>query len=306
MNVFELGEALCAAKTASVLRELRLYEANASFEPRAAPTVRALLAHAKELGLLKENSQPSAKLGQPVRYAELLVEHANTVAEDPVGFQWLVRGLDHLQPVISGAVLAEEALFPRNDFSLAARLYAESAVFSFFSRFAVARTVELAPGRVFELGAGTGTTARAIRERLPRCEYLFTDLSPLLAREGRVLDMDSPDWNVGEHDLALALNVVHLSADPRAVLQRLHASLRPGGTLLLGELSPPHEGKPFPLMDFTFGLLPSFRAKAEAPLQSASTWQRLLRDVGFEALEFHPLARSQSVHFGGVHVARRP
>lgn len=314
-TVIELGEALCAAKCAALVRDLRLFDPTTVIDPRANVVRERLLSYAVELGLLKDGRRvPTAKLGAVKPYAELLVQQRAVLDEDPIGFAWLVRSLDALQPVLVGSLLAEEALFPRNDFSLASQLYSDSLVFSFFSK----RAVELAKGpRVLEVGAGTGGTARELLKDAGVHEYVFTELSPLLLAQAQkslvdprlrfqVLDLDAREWDVGSgFDVALALNVLHLAQDVSAALAHLHSVLRPGGVLLLGEVSRPEPGKTFPFMDFTFGLLPSFHEKGR--LLDVPTWHGLLAQAGFHEVTFWPLDRGEGspVNFGGLSVARK-
>ncbi|MDP1823663.1 MAG: class I SAM-dependent methyltransferase [Archangium sp.] len=316
-RLLAIYDELCAAKCTALVRDLRLFEVKV--DPRAQSVADRLVALALELGVLRESGGrrlPTARLAKAVRYGELLAQSAAELARDPIGFQWLLRGLDALHPVLAGSVLAEEALFPRNDFSLVGKLYSESLIFSFYSRLTARLACEAKPRRVFELGAGTGGTAKSVLDGTS-AHLLFTDLSPLLLEQARgslqfgerlgfqVLDMDQERWDVTPgFDVAIALNVVHLAKDVPAVLSRLRHALAPGGTLLLGEVSPPEEGTCFPFMDFTFGLLPSFSGRLLGPAQ----WQGHLKTAGFEAVAFFPLTRSDapgSTNYGGVYRARR-
>lgn len=317
-EILELAQRLCVAKCAAVLRDLRVFEAPA--DARAASVATSVIELGLEAGLLRRTATrvvPTAKLAQAAPYGELLVEHANTVQRDVVAFRWLTRALDALPSVLVGAVLAEEALFPRNDFSLVSDLYAKSSVFSFFSKVTVDLLAKQGPLRVLEVGGGTGSTARAVLEQNEQLSYHFTDVAPLFVERARtslgerctsqVLDLDAETWTPEPgFDAVVALNVLHLAKDEERVLSRLRSLMSPGGMLILGEVSPPGEG-PFPLMELTFGLLPSFRAKGGSPLESPARWQALLTSAGFTDLRSLPLTlEQQGENLGGVTLAFAP
>ncbi len=294
--ILTLASDLCLARVAAVLR------ARPVVDPRAAGVHGAMLRFAAAEGLLRDG-RPTAKLALPRPYAERLVMDA-TWRADPVAFAWLVRALDGLEDTLRGSRLAEDVLFPGGDFDLARRLYAESPLFSGYAKLAFAALT--GAREVLELGAGTGATG--VLEHASVARYVFTDVSPRLVaarpadpREtARVLDIDQ-DWDVDPVDAVVAVNVLHLAADPLAVLRRARRSLRPGGAVVLGEISPP--GGPFPLVELTFGQLPSFwRHRPEGPLRAPADWRALLSAAGFGPPTFTP-HRVDGVELGGVFVA---
>lgn len=342
-DVIALCDTLAASRCISLVRDLRLFEVSpvtslpAGIDPRAAAVSESLVAHAVQLGALRElangRRMPTARMAGAYRFGELLVENMDVVALDPIGFRWLLRGLDALPSVLVGSVLAEEALFPRADFGLVGDLYAESLIFSYYSRLTEALVRAATPPltrplRILELGAGTGATARRVLEGVAadRVRYVFTDISPLLLSQAQaalgprfgdrvsfeILEIEAHPWSVGSgFDVVIAQNVLHLASDVGAVLGRVHGAVAPGGTLVLSEVSPPDGGRAFPLMDYTFGLLPSFRARSggASPLLSPEAWQEHMNRAGFVQCRFLPLTRNAtaaSPNYGGVHVARKP
>jgi len=96
--------------------------------------------------------------------------------------------------------------------------------------------------RVLEIGCGTGSTALELADRVSH--YFGTDISPnmIAIAQGKqtgdtpphldfaVLNADAP--LPGEHDVILALNLLHLLPDLEGVLARIHTALPPGGTLI--------------------------------------------------------------------------
>ncbi|MBX2801430.1 MAG: class I SAM-dependent methyltransferase [Myxococcales bacterium] len=319
-EVLELAESLCAAAVARVLRHLGPLPPDGSLPeavtPRAQGAYGALVRFAVARGLLRAGSlTPRAALLAHAPYAEQLVTRAEVVAADPVAFRWLCRALDHLEDVLRGAVLAEAALFPEGDFTLAGQVYADSPLFGWFGTKALQLLPTLGDApRVLELGAGTGSTAQAVIEQGLVASYLFTDVSDVLVAQAqarirhravtfRVLDVDADDALPGPVDGVMALNVLHLSRDPEAVLDRIRRALVPGGFVLLGEVCGPEPGAAFPLMELTFGLLPSLwrHAGPAGPLRPVQAWSAMLTERGFGDVQVHPAPH----RIGGVIVARR-
>lgn len=101
--------------------------------------------------------------------------------------------------------------------------------------------VPAAPGRVLELGIGTGETARRLLERWPDAEITGLDSSPEMVFRARELDIDVrlarmedplPD---GPWDLVIAvLSVHHLpAAGKRDLFRRVREQ---AGALVLGDV----------------------------------------------------------------------
>ena len=310
--------AWCVARVSMVLRELNLFESLDRVDPRARRLAESVLAVGLDEGLLKRSASgrlvPTAKLAMPAKYAEWLLEQRAVADFDPIGTRWLARCLDALPLVLTGALLPEEALFPRNDFELALGLYAESRVFSFFTSRALEAALRLKPAQVLELGSGTGAFAKPFIARAPGVGFQFTDVSALLVDRAKphfgadrcaVLDLDSDaPWPGQAPDLVVALNVLHLSRDIDVALERIGQRLKPGGSLVLGEISAPDPSRPFALMELTFGQLPSFWARP-APLDTEDGWKTRLTKAGFRVVTFEPLEAGEGRNLGGVYVASR-
>jgi SAM-dependent methyltransferase len=108
------------------------------------------------------------------------------------------------------------------------------------------------PGRILDLGSGTGTGALALARRFGEAEVIALDLSaPLLERlrdKARRLgvadrirtvqaDLDET-WPAvgGAVDLVWASSSLHHLADPDRVLSEVFGAIRPGGLLAVAEL----------------------------------------------------------------------
>ena len=170
------------------------------------------------------------------------------------------------------------------------------------------------PGmRILEVGAGTGGTTAPVLESLGSSRgadgsggcrfghYDFTDISPSffeqaraklarLAPPGRVsyrvLDIaqsgTDQGFAAGSYDAVVAANVLHATRSLQATLAHVWALLRPGGRLLLYEVSDPAAVGP----GFCFGLFPGWwlahePERAASPLLSVDGWRRHLRSAGF-------------------------
>jgi acyl transferase domain-containing protein/NADPH:quinone reductase-like Zn-dependent oxidoreductase/acyl carrier protein len=155
--------------------------------------------------------------------------------------------------------------------------------------------------RVLEVGGGTGGLTVNVLPVLPadRCQYVFTDVSPVFTRtarerfahydfvEYRTLDLDSDpeDQGIvpGSFDLILASDVLHATADLRKTLLYLQDALAPGGLLAVIEAVPGSRW-----LDLTFGLTDgwwSFRdlqLRPGGPLLPPSRWEDLLRSADYD------------------------
>lgn len=100
---------------------------------------------------------------------------------------------------------------------------------------------------VADLGSGSGWVALEVARRNPRARVVAVDRDPALQEWARtyaagvrtrgalrheVADLATWDPGPGSLDAALALFALGCLAEPLAVLERIHAALRPGGLLI--------------------------------------------------------------------------
>src|SRR5439155_16529042 len=135
-----------------------------------------------------------------------------------------------------------------------------------------------------EVGAGTGGTSAAVLAALDnagrggaRIEYLYTDISPAFVRHGlehfgasypfaafRTLDITrdvvAQGFAAGTCDVVLAANALHAVPDLGAALAQARLLLRPGGVLVLYEMTAVHD-----FVTLTFGLLDGWWHFTDAP-----------------------------------------
>lgn len=99
---------------------------------------------------------------------------------------------------------------------------------------------------VVDLGAGTGTGSRLLRERFPEATVIAVDNDPemlgLLQSQGFsavAADLDEGFPQISEQpiDLVWAASSLHHVADPAQLLSGIRHGLAPGGTLVVVELA---------------------------------------------------------------------
>ncbi|MGV2921591.1 amino acid adenylation domain-containing protein, partial [Streptomyces alfalfae] len=217
--------------------------------------------------------------------------------------------------VLRGETGATEIMFPNASMDLVQDFYRGNPLTDSLNELvaeavtdhARQRVDELAAGErllVVEFGAGTGATTERVLPALAtwadRAEYVFTDISPqfLDSAEQRFgtrhpftrfrtlnleRDLAEQGYTPGSVDIVVATNVVHATGDLRATLRKARELLRPGGRLVLNELTAIRSS-----ITVTGGVLDGWWAFTDealrikdAPLATAQTWQRLLLEEGF-------------------------
>jgi 3-oxoacyl-(acyl-carrier-protein) synthase/thioesterase domain-containing protein/SAM-dependent methyltransferase/acyl carrier protein len=220
--------------------------------------------------------------------------------------------------ILTGRRAATEVMFPGGSVELVEDAYRTNPASAFFNRVLaddlvarLRRRAESGPGdapRILEIGAGTGATSAVVLDTLRSAkvavrEYRYTDVSraflhhadrsfgpanPFLAYG--ILDIERPVADqgiaVGGYDVVVAANVLHATRDIRNTLRNAKAALKPGGLLVLNELTANNL-----LSQFSFGLLdgwwryedPQLRIPG-SPLLSVAGWQRVLAEAGFRAV----------------------
>jgi tRNA (cmo5U34)-methyltransferase len=120
----------------------------------------------------------------------------------------------------------------------------------------IATVVALARGEVIDLGTGTGALAEAILHASPTTRVKLVDIDPAMleaagARVGRYGERAELVKATFEKALApcdavvasLALHHVAELAKKRALYKRIHDALRPGGVLLVADITVHDDGK---------------------------------------------------------------
>ncbi|MFJ6433031.1 beta-ketoacyl synthase N-terminal-like domain-containing protein [Streptomyces sp. NPDC091416] len=220
--------------------------------------------------------------------------------------------------ILSGRRAATEVVFPGGSLELVQNAYATNPASAFFNQVLAAdmvarlrrraRDLTADPARILEIGAGTGATSAVVLEalrsaRLDVREYCYTDISRVFLNHAErsfgadnpaltcsILDIERPvadqGLTLGGYDAVVAANVLHATRDIRQTLRNAKALLRPGGLLVLNELTANNL-----LSQFSFGLLdgwwryedPHLRIQG-SPLLSTAHWRHVLTQEGFRAI----------------------
>ncbi|WP_437932302.1 SDR family NAD(P)-dependent oxidoreductase [Sorangium sp. So ce291] len=281
--------------------------------PRYRRALTRYLGFLAEDGLLQREGQAFRVARAPARperedagrlWSEVAGRHPSCHAE----LALLRKTGSQLDQVLTGAVDVLHLLFPEGSQAEVEPIYQSSPIarlYNLLARSAVARLAATADARrtlrVLEVGAGTGGLTAHVLPVLPedRCEYVYTDVSPLFlqsAREKfaaygfvayRALDLEKDllqqGLEEGSFDLILASDALHATGDLKGTLRRLEELLAPRGVLALIEAVPSNRW-----LDLTFGLTEgwwSFRDHAlrkEGPLLGPEAWQTLLRESGYD------------------------
>ena len=184
-------------------------------------------------------------------------------------------------------------------------MISDSTAYAQLSRYLQCRVHKNPALQVLEVGAGTGSATDRVLEALSGVSnnptygrYVFSDISPAFlekAREKfgafdrmdyRTLDIEgdlaSQGFEEGQFDVVVASLVFHATKDLANTLQRARRLLKPGGNLILMELTKPKDIK----TGFIFGLLPGWWLASEpdrqrSPCLSTKAWNDAFVANGF-------------------------
>ncbi len=231
------------------------------------------------------------------------------------------RVAEQLAEALRGQREPMQLLFPDGSIANAESLYRDSPTARFFNGL-IAEVVSSATAagtsgqrlRILEVGAGTGGTTTRVVPRLPAdaVEYTFTDIGPTFVARARgrfgafpfmrfeVFDLEREPETQGfqpqSFDVVMASNVVHATRDVRGTLERLCHLLKPGGLLVMLEVTAPQRW-----FDLTVGLTDGWWAFADTDLRSdyatlsRERWLDVLAECGFE----EPVALPEDTSHGG-------
>ncbi|KAF5020446.1 hypothetical protein F66182_7525 [Fusarium sp. NRRL 66182] len=170
--------------------------------------------------------------------------------------------------------------------------------------------------RLLEIGAGTGGATRPILDCLatqgngetgtPRfSHYAFTDISIGFFENAREMfkesasrmsfralnieaDLEDQGFSGEQYDVICAANVIHATKSLDATLSNVRKLLKPGGKLILYEMT----NTGMIRTGFAFGLLPGWWLSVEdfrefTPLASPRDWSNSLKKSGFSGIDLH-------------------
>ncbi|WP_428243750.1 amino acid adenylation domain-containing protein [Gynuella sp.] len=242
------------------------------------------------------------------------VAHQNPEIEPTVTLVRLF--LESYPAILTGKIMATEIMFPGSSMKLVQNFYRGNAVTDAYNMlvcqaaqtYVEHRAMQLATGekiRIVELGAGTGATTGKLLPMLAkfagRISYTYTDISSIFLDYGKEQysgqypfvsfkalnlehDFETEGFAPGTFDLIVATNVVHATKNLRSTIGKAKALLKTSGWLVLNELTDVVN-----ITTVTGGVLDgwwlfddeSLRIK-DAPLACPQTWERILREAGFD------------------------
>jgi acyl transferase domain-containing protein len=212
-----------------------------------------------------------------------------------------------LPDIVSGHLSGAEILLSPADDSLAEQLYRSlpesGASVRHLTRLAETafETLDVATLHCLEVGGGFGVATDALlpalRARPHR--YVFTDVSTYFlermrvrepALECAIFDIDhapSPAIGLDRFDVAIAANVLHCARHVRDALLHVRSALRPGGYLVLVEMTAAADWH-----GLTMGVLEGFLSfdddRTATPLLSVEDWATCLTQAGFALISVLP------------------
>lgn len=215
--------------------------------------------------------------------------------------------LEEFHAILVGRVNPLSILFPGGSFARVEGIYRDNPVADHFNRVvAGAASRHQArigrPVRILEIGAGTGSTARAVIPELGDtiAEYCFTDLSHAFLKKAqddfaackalrtRIYNVETEPAFDRDYDVVIATNVIHATRDISRALRHIRAVLTEGGVLLLNEVTSVQT-----YATLTFGLTEGWwlnaggERLAGSPLLDEAAWRRLLSEAGFGIVHHH-------------------
>ena len=160
---------------------------------------------------------------------------------------------------------------------------------------------QTAPVRILEVGAGFGGTTKRLAESLAstgvRVQYTFTDVSSSFVKKAKakfakyswidyqVLDLENnmPAPLEATYDIVIGTNCVHATKDKTKTITRLKEVLKPGGFLVLSEVT-----QPIDWHDIVFGLLDGWWLASDNsyPLQPPESWIKSFEKAGFSRISY--------------------
>ena len=220
----------------------------------------------------------------------------------------------NLVSILEGKIDAQELLFESNLINdLYMDINSNRSCFSGLDKYLDCLSYKRPIMQIIEIGAGTGgTTSRILRslsvdnegrQRESRySSYTYTDISSFFFQNAqkkfenfpRLLyrtlniesDLVSQGFEEGFYDLVIAANVLHATSDIKKTLENVRKLLKPGGKIILHEITRPEILR----SGFVFGLLPGWWLSTEpfrkwGPAMSSVTWGNILSETSFSGID---------------------
>lgn len=291
--------------------------------PELTQLSKRLLAGLVRAGYLEGDSKGFWSLYPPEEqeHQELLAETQALWQDNPAMRDIYPLIGENLLEILTGEKDLREIYFPKGDLSTAHSIYADLPTSRYFNGLMASLLSALCQNspwrdlRILEVGAGTGATSESLLNELPGSirEYCFTDVSnhfldnarDRFSRHGfmeyRLFDLErwAGDQGLerGAYDLVVAANSAHVAGDMRRAVQNLRYTLRPGGLMLLYEIT---ENSLLGEMTTSLILPPcdDEDLRPDGPFMSPEQWKSLLLKTGFASVACFPGQDSPAAQVG--------
>jgi acyl transferase domain-containing protein/D-arabinose 1-dehydrogenase-like Zn-dependent alcohol dehydrogenase/acyl carrier protein len=273
--------------------------------PKYLPLLRALFRSLERSGYAVATANGYRLAERPIPTWNELIAEGQTLKTPAIAafVELVLAAAENFAAVLQGRLPATEVLFPQGSDRRVRNIYRGHPIADYYNRLAGLWVRDLAenqaePLRILEVGGGTGGTTSALLDALAGQEttYCFTDISPAPVAQARqtfpgleyrVFDLEQDPLEQGllpgSFDLIVAGNAVHACADIGAALGRLKVLLRPGGWLLLNELTADYRFATlsFGLTNTWWGAKDGWRRLPDSPLLAPAQWLAVLWENGF-------------------------
>ncbi|KAH1492661.1 hypothetical protein KXX52_004018 [Aspergillus fumigatus] len=294
-------------------------EITASEERNAAPHHKRLLAWAADLvSEVANGRKPDCKAEWANDTEEDILQLFETYPDD-IDLR-LIRSLGVAYPsIVRGELDALELLTKDN---MLHELYADGFGFSVANTWAAQLVKQMSHRyphmNIIDLGAGTAGATKSLLGHLESAfkSYTYTDVSTAFSDDTQELfstvknkvvfksldmerDPNDQGYEKNAYDLVVALNVIHTAKDMKKALQNIHSLLKPGGYLVLLELT----GQEASRIGFMMGGLPGWwhgpggGSESWAPTLTTAQWHTLLQKTGFSGIDTIAMSEHNGLAF---------
>ncbi len=244
-------------------------------------------------------------------YCRQINETFRTLAEQDATVRhatadYYIRCMTETADILTGAVKAVETLFQDGSYDVAENLYSENDTSRVLNSFLGETVRQFAsrvqkPLRVLEVGGGTGGATDALVHALDaESEFVFTDISNYFCVNAEKKFADAPHFSTAildldqdaaaqgfayeSFDIVAAANVLHDTKDLHATLRNVRKLLKPGGLLLLQEVT---QDTYFHMVTAEllegYSAYNDFRVEEGSALLPPAKWLTVLQEADFAA-----------------------
>lgn len=227
--------------------------------------------------------------------------------------------LKNFRAAISGDALATDFIFPDSSSKYVEAVYKKNPITLHYNEnlakevgnFAE-KCIQLLPPnekiRIFEIGAGTGSTSVLVFDVLSKyqdkVEYYFTDISKSFVLRGKKefsakypfvkficfdveKDPEKQNIDIGSMDVVIATNVLHATKDMNRTVSHINKIMGKNGRLFINELTSvdAHNTLTFGMLDGWWLYTDYHNRMPYSPLINVKDWERILMEERFHRIK---------------------